>query len=77
MGFDLFYPLAKEADASDALSELIRTVGIPKDHVSDGVKAETKGKFGKFVKEFHIKQRITEPYSRWQNRAEASICEIK
>jgi hypothetical protein len=77
MGYDMFYPLVKEADASEALSELIRTVGIPKDLVSDGAQAETRGKFGKIIKEFHIKQRITEPYSGWQNRAEASIREIK
>ena len=77
IGYDLFYPLKKESDASDALTELIRSVGVPKELVSDGAQAETKGEFGKIVKEYKIKQRITEPYSGWQNRAEAAIREIK
>ena len=76
-GYDLFYPLAKEADAADALTEVIRTIGIPKELISDGAKAETQGKFGKVIKEYKIKQRISEPYSGWQNRAEAAIREIK
>ena len=45
--------------------------------VLDGAKAETQGRFGGVVKEFHIKQRTTEAYSAWQNRAEASVRELK
>jgi len=59
------------------LTEVIRTIGIPKELISDGAKAETQGKFGKVIKEYKIKQRISEPYSGWQNRAEAAIREIK
>jgi hypothetical protein len=59
------------------LNEVIRTVGIPKELVSDGAKAETQGNFGHIVKEYKIKQKVSEPYSRWQNRAEAAIREIK
>jgi hypothetical protein len=77
MGYDMFYPLEKEANAADALTEVIQSVGIPKELVSDGAKAETQGRFGKIVKEYKIKQRISEPYSGWQNRAEAAIREIK
>jgi hypothetical protein len=69
----LFYPLEKESDAADALNEVIRTVGIPKELVSDGAKAETQGNFGCIVKEYKIKQKVSEPYSGWQNRAEAAI----
>jgi hypothetical protein len=56
IGYDLFYPLKKEADAADALNDVIRSVGIPMELVSDGAKAETQGRFGKVVREFHIKQ---------------------
>jgi hypothetical protein len=76
-GYDLFYPLKKESDAADALNELLRSVGIPKELVSDGAKAETQGEFAKVVKEYRVKQKITEPYSGWQNRAEAAVREIK
>jgi hypothetical protein len=46
MGYDLFYPLAKESNAADALTEVIRSVGVPKELVSDGARAETQGRFG-------------------------------
>ncbi len=77
VGYDLFYPLKKESLASEALNEVIRTVGVPKELVSDGARAEVHGKFGAVAKEYCIKQRLTEPYSGWQNRAEAAIREIK
>jgi hypothetical protein len=77
VGYDLFYPLKKESLASEALNEVIRTVGVPKELVSDGARAEVHGKFGAVAKEYRIKQRLTEPYSGWQNRAEAAIREIK
>jgi hypothetical protein len=73
LGYDLFYPLKKESEVADALNEVIRSVGVPKELISDGARAETAGRFGNALKEYHIKQRTTEPYSGWQNRAEASI----
>ena len=64
IGYDLFYPLKKEANAADALNNVIQSVGIPMVLVSDGAKAEMQqGRFGKVVKEFHIKQRMPEAYS--------------
>jgi hypothetical protein len=77
LGYDLFYPLKKESEAADALNEVIRTVGVPKELISDGAKAEVAGRFGEVAKEYRVKQRLTEPYSGWQNRAEACIREIK
>jgi hypothetical protein len=77
MGYDLFYPLKREADAAEALNEVVRTVGVSKELVSDGAKAEVQGRFAAVANEFWIKQRRTEPYSGWQNRAEAAIREIK
>jgi hypothetical protein len=76
-GYDAFYPLKKEANAGDALNEFVRTIGVPKELVSDGAKAETQGDFYKVIQEYRIKQRTTEPYSPWQNRAEGGIREIK
>jgi hypothetical protein len=76
-GYDLFYPMKKESEASEAMNEVIRTVGVPKELVSDGARAETKGEFAKVCKEYRVKQRVTEPYSGWQNRAEAAIREVK
>jgi hypothetical protein len=73
----LFFPLKKESEAASALNEVIRTVGVPKELVSDGAKAETQGRFAELAREYRIKQRQTEPYSGWQNRAEAAIREIK
>jgi hypothetical protein len=67
MGYDLFYPLKKESEVGDALNEVIRSIGVPKELVSDGARAETAGRFGEVIKEYRIKQQLTEPYSGWQN----------
>jgi hypothetical protein len=77
LGYDLFYPLKKESEVRDALNEVIRSIGIPKELILDGAKAETVGRFAEVTSEYRVKQRTTEPYSRWQNMAEASIREIK
>jgi hypothetical protein len=77
LGYDLFYPLKKESEVGDALNEMIRSVGIPKELISDGARAEMAGRFAEVAKEYRVKQRTTEAYSGWQNRAEASIREIK
>ena len=55
------------------MNEVIRTVGVPKELVSDGTKAELHGRFAKAANKYKIKQQITEPYCGWQNRAEAAI----
>jgi hypothetical protein len=77
IGYDFFYPLKKEADTADALNNVIQLVGIPMELVSDGAKANTQGRFGTVLKEFHVKQQTTEAYSAWQNRAEASVHGLK
>jgi hypothetical protein len=76
-GYDLFYPMRKKSEAGEALNSMIRTIGVPKDLVSDGAGEETGGCFGKTVKEYKIHHRFSEPYSPWQNRAESSIRELK
>ena len=77
LGYNLFYPLKKESEVGDALNEVIQSIRILKELISDGAKAETAGCFAEVAKEYHVKQRTTEAYSGWQNRAEASIWEIK
>jgi hypothetical protein len=69
--------MRKESEASEALNEFIRTVGVPKELISDGAKAETAGNFGRVVKEYKVKQRTTEAYTPWQNKAEGDIREFK
>lgn len=79
VGYDLFYPLKKELEAASALIEVICTVGVQKELVSDGAKVKPQGWFADLATrgEYRFIQRQTEPYSRWQNRAEAAIREIK
>jgi hypothetical protein len=54
LGYNLFYPLKKEADATDALNEFVWLVGIPMELVFDGAHAETMGRFAEMVKEYHM-----------------------
>jgi hypothetical protein len=61
VGYNLFYPLKKESMASEALNKVIRTVGVPKELVSDGARAEVYDRFGAVAKENRIKQRVAEP----------------
>ena len=56
---------------------MVRTVGMPKELISDGAKATVQGRFNAVANEYRIKQQRTEPYSGWQNRAEAAIQGIK
>jgi hypothetical protein len=64
--------MRKKSKAGEALNAMIRTIGVPKDFVSDGAGEEMGGCFGKTVKEYKIKHRLSEPYSPWQNWAESS-----
>jgi hypothetical protein len=77
LGYDLFYPLKKESEVAEALNKVIQSVGVPKELILDGAKAKMHGRFASIAKEYRIKQHQTEPYSRWQNRAKASIRELK
>lgn len=40
-------------------------------------KEERDGEWGHIVRHYHIKQRTTEAYSPWQNRAESAVRELK
>jgi hypothetical protein len=76
-GFYRLYPMKKKGDAHHALSQFIHDVGIPKNCLVNGAKEEREGEWGQIVKHYHIKLRVTEPYSPWQNRAEAGVRELK
>ena len=56
MCYNLFYPLKKESEVGDALNEVIRSVGVPKELISDGARAEMYGRFGEVMKEYCVKQ---------------------
>ncbi len=77
IGFYHFMPMQRESEAHHALVEFIQHVGIPSALHSDGSKVQTKGDWLKTIKNYHIKTTVTEPHSPWQNRAEATIRELK
>jgi hypothetical protein len=69
--------MKSKAEAGFKLLDLVQTVGIPSDLVSDNAKEETSGKFKEVVDECRIKHTLIEPYSHWQNRAETGIKNVK
>ena len=77
-GWDQFYPQHKKNEAGYSLNRLIDETGvIPCNIVTDDAMEETGGTWKAVVNEHHIVQKWTEPYSPWQNKAEASIHELK
>ena len=69
--------MRSKADAHEALDNVCRTYGVPKLLVSDNAKEETVGDWSRILKHYLIQQRVTEPYSGWQNRCEGEICDVK
>ena len=76
-GYDKFYPCKTKGDHPDALMRFIHDVGVPQTLVTDGAKELTDGQAGATCQEYRIDQKVTVPYSPWQNLAEASIRELK
>jgi hypothetical protein len=56
LGYNLLYPLKKESEVGDALNEVIRSVGIPKELISDSAKAETAGRLAEVTSKYRVKQ---------------------
>ena len=50
---------------------------IPTVVITDGAMEETGGAWKKEMNHFRIKQKWSEPYSQWQNKAESEIRELK
>jgi hypothetical protein len=76
--FSKVVPMEFKSDAGEALSSLFEDVGVPTELHTDGAKEMTMGNWNKVrTNQGGIKQTIVEPYSPWQNRAEAGIREHK
>jgi len=69
--FTRVVPMKSKGDAPFALQDFIHDIGIPQK--ADDAKELTASQWKKIVNEYGIKQTHTEPYSPWQNRAEAMI----
>ena len=77
-GWDHFFPMRSKSEAGDFLGAFVReTRVIPELLVTDGAGEESGAIWAKNRKRYGIGQRYTLPYSPWQNRAEASIRELK
>ena len=77
LGFKKFFPLKSESEGKRNMLDFIQIVGIPPSIHSDDAKVFQHGDFKKTCQKHFIKQTFTEPYSPWQNRAEAGIREVK
>jgi hypothetical protein len=76
-GYDMVYPVKSKSEHPSALMRLIHDVGVPQTIVSDGAPELTDGGTKQICMEYRIAQKVTVPYSHWQNLAEASIRECK
>ena len=62
----------------DALTKIFEEKGVPTVMHTDGAKEFTQGRWQEILSQHGgIKQTFAEPYSPWQNRAEAGIREHK
>lgn len=68
---------SKKADAHIKLDAFCKSYGLPQTLITDNAYEETLGNWEAVVKSYLLKQRTTEPYSGWQNRAELEIRELK
>jgi len=73
-----FYPMKSKKEAGERLERLITELGvIPATIITDGAAEETGGDWKETVSKYHIRHKLTEPYSPWQNRTELEIRELK
>lgn len=70
------YPMKRKGDAHHSLVQFIQDVGFPK-IILNCAPEEMLGEWGRVMKKYHIKPKMTEPASPWQHRAEAEIREVK
>ena len=79
LGFKKFFPMESKTgqECSNSLQSLIHLIGIPPLLHSDNAPEFVQGEFKKKCRKFDNHQTVTEPYSLWQNRAEAGIIEVK
>ena len=72
-----FYPMKSKADAFVSLNSYCTKYGIPNPIITNNAGEELGSDWVGVLKKFLMDQRTTEPYSPWQNKAEAAICELK
>jgi hypothetical protein len=78
LGYSKFIPMKNKAHAGQALEELFANFGVLSLLHTNGSEEITQGHWKPFLEGYGgIKQTIVEPYSPWQNRAEAEILELK
>jgi hypothetical protein len=75
--FEEFYPMRSKSEAPCKLDEFCKTYGIPRTLLTDNEPEETRGEWENVVKQYLISQRMKDPHSGWQNRAEVEIREVK
>jgi hypothetical protein len=73
----VIYPLKSKSDAFTTLNSYSTKFGIPNPIITDNAGEETGDDWERVRKKFLMEQRLTEPYSPWQNRAESEIRELK
>lgn len=76
-GYDRFYPWKSKREHPDTIMSFIHDVGVPQVLVSDGAKEEIEGRAKATCQEYRIAQKVTVPYSPWQNLAEGCVRELK
>ena len=77
-GFSLFYPIKGKKLAHTTVHLMVHDLNaIPTVVITDGALEETGGPWREEMQHFRIKQKHSEPYSQWQNKAESEIRELK
>ena len=71
------YPTSSKGDCHETFDLLAHREGVPDTLISDQAKEETMGQMRKKVREAGVHYKECEPYSPFQNRAEAGIRELK
>jgi hypothetical protein len=77
LGYDRFYPWQSKGQHAHPIIRFIHDVDVPQTLINDNAKEEVKGRAKATCDKYRIKIKTTVPYSQWQNKAEASIREIK
>ena len=71
------YPMKAKGEAHHSLSLLFLHEGVLKTLIMDGVREQVMGEFCRKARQADYQVKQTEPYSPWQNTAEATIKELK
>lgn len=77
-GYCLFFPMDRKSEAPTTILKVIQHLnGTPEMVISDGAKETAGLGWKKELNSYRIQHHDTEPYSQWQNKAEAEIREVK